>query len=59
MHSWTNDVVIRCHINIYLSLDNSDDKMLTVIILHIMFNMEMDEVEYDLRSEKQKEQAEK
>lgn len=33
--------------------------MLTVIILHIMFNMEMDEVEYDLRSEKQKEQAEK
>lgn len=33
--------------------------MLTVIILHIMFNMEMDEVEYVLRSEKQKEQAEK
>lgn len=33
--------------------------MLTIIILHIMFNMEMDEVEYDLRSEKQKEQAEK
>lgn len=33
--------------------------MLTIIILHIMFNMEMDEIEYDLRSEKQKEQAEK
>lgn len=33
--------------------------MLTIIIFHIMFNMEMDEVEYDLRSEKQKEQAEK
>lgn len=29
--------------------------MLTIIILHIMFNMEMDEIEYDLRSEKQKE----
>lgn len=32
--------------------------MLTVIILHIMFNVDMDEEEYDLRSGKQKEKAE-